>query len=298
MPFRFRPSDDTVEAGFRRIACETLDGALALVRERAAPDEDLIHQVRRACKAMRGLLRLVRPAFPAWRTENAAFRDIGAALSGTRDRRVLGETIDLLARDAGDDISPAALAALRTALTGEAEGTTGRTAALLDGCAAPLLAARVRAESWSLTDHGKAALLPGLRQTYRKARRAMATLATLEGSPAESAASHEWRKQAKYHWQHMRLLRSLAPDHAGDRIAPPDRLGDLLGERHDLDMLLDWIGAQAHALPDPAAAALLSALARKRIARLMRKARRVGEDLFEDKPSAFIRHWHFEDSPG
>ena len=81
MRFRFKPSDETVEAGFRRIASETLDDALGLLRDRDLPTAQIVHRVRRHCKSMRGLLRIVRPVFPAYQAENVIFRDVAASLS-------------------------------------------------------------------------------------------------------------------------------------------------------------------------------------------------------------------------
>ena len=100
MRFRFKPSDETVEAGFRRIASETLDDALGLLRDRDLPTAQIVHRVRRHCKAMRGLLRIVRPVFPAYQAENVIFRDVAASLSAARDSVVLVEALDGLIAEA------------------------------------------------------------------------------------------------------------------------------------------------------------------------------------------------------
>ena len=290
MPFRFKPSDETVEAGFRRIACEALDGALDLVHAGSQPPERTVHEVRRTCKAMRGLLRLVRPAFPAYRTENNAFRDLAASFSRARDSKVLVQTLDSLLEGQKDE---PAFAALRARWIAEGEAAGEESAAQLEACVAPLLAARVRAQTWMLTAHGEQALLPGLRKTYRRARHAKRALEASDDTPAAALASHEWRKQVKYHWQHMRLMRSLVPAMSKARVAKIERLGELLGDRHDIDVLLARLGSDAAHISDPQAASHLAALAHKRAAALMRKAERRGEALFADKPSAFEARWRF-----
>ena len=111
MAFRFQPSDETVESAVRRIACAELDAALAAIRAAERPPGRVVHEVRRRCKALRGLIRLVRPAFPSFAAENAALRDIARQLAGVRDGAVLADT---LARLAGSD--GAAIASLRTAI--------------------------------------------------------------------------------------------------------------------------------------------------------------------------------------
>jgi hypothetical protein len=284
MHFRFRPTDETVEAGVRRIACQEIDAALTLVRAAALPPGRIVHRVRRSCKAVRGLLRLVRPAFPAFAHENAAFRDIGRALAGARDGAVLRDTLDGLAGAPDLAVDARTLAALRRRFA--AQGGADAAAAALDECARRLLAARVRAASWPVNAQGWEAIGPGLRRTYRAARRAMTALAR-EG---DAHLSHEWRKQVKYHWQHMRLLDAVAPL-AGERARRAEQLGEVLGDRHDIDLFVERLAqVPARALPARQRGALLAA-AQARAARLDGKARKLGERLFDEKPGDFAAGW-------
>jgi hypothetical protein len=282
MPFRFKPSDGSWESGFRRIACAELDATLGLIRAAELPPERIVHQVRRGCKAMRGLLRLIHPAFPAYAEENRAFGELSRGLSGVRDGKVLIQTLDNLIAD--EDLPTPAIAALRAEWIQEIEVAHQGIAAQIDVAANALLAARVRAVSWYLTEQGGEAILPGLRRTYRKARSAMQAI-DASGGASNCEASHEWRKQVKYHWQHMRLLRSLAPDVAKRRL----KRADLLGERHDLDMLIARLGS----VEAPHAGELI-VLAEKRAAILTRKAARAGKTLFEEEASGFIARCHKE----
>ncbi len=293
MRFRFKPSDETVEAGFRRIASETLDDALGLLRDRDLPTAQIVHRVRRHCKSMRGLLRIVRPVFPAYQAENVIFRDVAASLSAARDSVVLVEALDGLIAEAETSrrnhpaLEPGAIAAIRGRLAKPASDPALVDAQLVKA-ADILLAARVRAANWALVGHGHPALAPGLRKTYRSARRLMAML----DETGEPQLSHEWRKQVKYHWQHMRLLRTLAPDLTRNRVRAAGRLGDLLGEQHDLDLLAHMLEDRAAArAPDAPTAKCIADLARHRAARLARRSAKLGARLFDQKPSAYIRAW-------
>ncbi|OJY69549.1 MAG: hypothetical protein BGP16_07195 [Sphingobium sp. 66-54] len=293
MAFRFQPSDETVESAVRRIACAELDAALAAIRAAERPPGRVVHEVRRRCKALRGLIRLVRPAFPSFAAENAALRDIARQLAGVRDGAVLADT---LARLAGSD--GAAIASLRTALPPDhADEATARAA--LDRCVAPLLAARVRAASWAVNADGWDALAAGFTRTIKAARRAMKTFE----ATADAEAGHEWRKQAKYHWQHMRLLRGVAEDEAGKRAKRVVRLCDLLGERHDLDLLLETL-ASSRARGDEAEAMMrLVARAHRRIEALDMQAITLGKRLFGGKSRGIADKWairwrRWVDSPG
>jgi len=293
MRFLFKRSDATVETGFRRIASEVLDEVLALLREREQNHDlttaQIVHRVRRSCKAMRGLLRLVRPMFSAYEAENAVFRDVAASLSAARDSAVLVEALDSLVAQADrgrrdhDVLEPDDVAAIRARLAKPAEDPAS-IEAQLDRAAQALLAARVRAAGWSLIAHGDPPLAPGLRKSYGAARRGMKTLAG-SGDPQ---LSHEWRKQVKYHWQHMRLLRSLAPHFARDRLRTAGRLGDVLGEQHDLDLLTHMLEGDGLA---GETAKRIAQLARHRAARLARRSAKLGVQLFDQKPSVYMKAW-------
>jgi len=154
----------------------------------------------------------------------------------------------------------------------------------LPQCEAALVAARVRAVGWSLSADGWDALGDGFAATLRAARRAMRD----SGGKGDPHASHEWRKQVKYHWQQMRLLRDVARKPAARRIALAMRLSDRLGDRHDLDLFVETLAAVRSR---NAAADRLAALAQQRIPRLESKARDIGEALFAAKPRKLAARW-------
>ena len=97
MGYRFE-RDETVGDAFRRIARAQSDKALDEVGSAAAnpADEDAIHDCRKRCKKLRGLIRLVRPALDqaTYRAANEAFRDAARELSGLRDAQALLATFD------------------------------------------------------------------------------------------------------------------------------------------------------------------------------------------------------------
>ena len=75
MAYRFSVTDRSVQAGVRRIACEQIDKAIAEIENTELPLDETIFQIRKRCKKIRGLLRLVRPSFDGYARENAIFRD-------------------------------------------------------------------------------------------------------------------------------------------------------------------------------------------------------------------------------
>jgi len=95
MGYRFE-RDATVQKDLRRIAIAQIDGAVASIDDHGLASGVVVHEVRKSCKKLRGLLRIVRPGFDGYARENGAFRDMAAALSPLRDAAVLIETYDAL----------------------------------------------------------------------------------------------------------------------------------------------------------------------------------------------------------
>jgi hypothetical protein len=228
MAFRFRKSDRSVERAVRRIAGAQIDKAIAAI------DGDLdaslvVHDVRRRCKALRGLVRLIGPTFEAYADENADFRDIGRLLQGLRDARVLQDTFDGLA-EASELIDEKSRRACRAALQGR---HSGDGAERLKQARERLVLARARVRGWTLAADEWAAIGPGLMRTAIRGRDALDWI----GSSHAADPHHELRKHVKYHWQHMRLLRPLAKRQIKARARLAAELGDCLGEHHDLAVL-------------------------------------------------------------
>lgn len=282
---RFRKNDKSVEAGFRRIAIAEIDAALAVIEARELSSADKVHKVRRQIKAIRALLRLVRGSFGRFRKENRTFRDIARALSGSRDARVMLDTFDAITHRPETRQSRGLVAARERLVAGC--GDQADADALLAKARSALRAARERARSWTLSEHGWAALSDGLERTYAHARETMrATLLT-----GDAHASHEWRKGVKYLGGQARLLQRMKPDRLKADIRAATRLGDLLGTRHDIDLFLDTMAQAPARFGDIVTVTQLAGLARLRLARLDRQSRRLGEALLAEKPEKLAARW-------
>src|SRR6185295_5281856 len=131
----------------------------------------------------------------------------------------------------------------------------------------------------------------GLEQSYRKARRTFR-----EAYQAESdEAFHSWRKATQAHWRHMQLLGRGWPESIGARAAEAKELSRLLGEDHDLSVLLAF--AHKNGAPGLAAADLdtLRASCLKGQRHIRDVARLHAERLFADRPGQLtkriLRYW-------
>ena len=278
--------DEPLGEGVRRVAIGRIDHALGALRgEAELSSEQAVHEARKDLKKLRSLLRLVRAAIgeKTYRRELTCFGDAAAELAGARDSDVMLATLGGLELPAEVD------GPLRQALeahrlrTGAAGGASGAAVEIL-------AAARERAGAWTLSGESFDALAPGLERMYRRGRR---ELRAARAQPSVEGL-HEWRKRVKDLWYHHTLLRVVWPPvmkAVGDEA---HELSDLLGDDHDLAMLLGW--AREHA---EAPAELVEAVESRRDA-LQADAFALGARLYADKPRAFLRRlercWGASDS--
>ncbi|MCJ2188741.1 CHAD domain-containing protein [Novosphingobium beihaiensis] len=287
MAYRFRLGDRTVKRAVHRIACEQIDGALAAIAGK--PRDKAIHEVRKACKKLRALLRLVRPGFPGYSYENTAFRDIARLLAFTRDARVMLDTFDLLLAGAPEDFDRAQALFLRAhfAQALEQPGVEDAADARLEEVRGLLRLARERALGWTLEQEGWDALGPGLGKVLDQAGRARRAVARNPGA----AQYHELRKRMKYHWYHTRLLEPVWPELMKPRAAELSRLADLLGLHHDICMFEQRLETCLPGSRYGHSAAALRGLAADRRKQLERDTAPAVAKLLAQETEALMDHW-------
>jgi CHAD domain-containing protein len=278
-----------LDAELRRIAAGLTDHALAQIDDAEVAADEAVHEVRKDCKKVRGLLRLIRPAAPAlYKRENAAFRDAAASLSVLRDAEAAIETYDALLEHFRDNIDADALAPLRQALEDHKAALASGAEALesqLERTRAALAAARERIPDWELPSDGGddadwALIGPGLRKTYKRGSSA------LHDAYAEPGVEvfHEWRKRAKYLRYQLRLLRAAWPRLLKAMHREVKGLGDWLGDDHDL-AVLEQVLRDADGLdPGNDPEQILLALAAQRSEQLRGEAYWLGQRLYAEKP--------------
>lgn len=280
MAYRFLPADASVEEAIRRIAASQLDRALEALSgtERDAPAT--IHGVRKSVKKLRGLIRLARPGFRDYDTENAALRDVGQSLAHLRDSDVMRQTLADLAD--GTDAFPAMAAALaaHASATRDPEATHRATSAARDSLSA--IAARV--PRWRIRGRDFDTPARALARSHARAQAAMAALS----DPPTAEQLHNWRKRAKDVQYQLQLIEPFWPAAIGLRMREMDRFTEMLGLCNDLSVLLER--AAATPLP-PDEAMHLSTRAHLRQAQILAKARPLGARLLAGNARAMAHLW-------
>ena len=287
MAYSFKRKDTSVEHGLKRIAAGQLNAGLKELEGSALSPEEKIHQARKRCKKMRALVRFVRESFDGYALENEAYRDVARRLSGVRDTAAGLEVLDKLETRFASDLKAGALAPLRKALqAGHVERPAAEIEGLLDETRASFHDGLQRSKAWTLRDKGADAFAPSAARSYKQARKAMKAARRHR----IAAAFHEWRKGAKYHWYHARLIKPVWPEVMSGFVHEASKLGEDLGEHHDLAVLKDRTD-ELLAKTEPAARELLQALASTRQRELETRAFRCGARLFAEDPDALAIRW-------
>lgn len=243
----------------------------------------LVHEARKTIKRMRAMARLLRreTGEPEFQRINSSLREAGKRLSGARDAEVRIATFaDLRARHP-DELAGGQVDALLSHLEHD------RTAAHEPDPELEVLAdvAEMRRDllRWNRLEHDPDALLAGLRSIYRDGRiRYRRVKRTRARDPQRM---HDWRKRVKGLYYALDMLggKQAAPTAKLTRRA--DRLGEALGEEHDLWMLAGFL--QREERLDKQTRDLLLELIERRRERLGKRALKLGRRLYAHKPGRF-----------
>ena len=284
--FRLR-ADEAVGTGVRRVAFEQITKAIDDIDGGEPGRPETIHHVRKACKRMRSVARLVRGALgeATYQFENQWFRDSARLLSADRDGDVAVQVFNTLIGAAGDKIDNAVRAEVRRYLVAAgsgARGDGGRDARLRE-VVERLREALDRIPAWSLSKPGFTALRGGLTETYRRGR----TLMLKAGDGTDPERFHSWRKQVGHHRYHSWLLREMWPVLHDTELGDVETLTEILGEHHDLEILQAYLRAAPGEPGGSSNMVLFGALIHRRRSALEKQALALGHQVYALPPTAF-----------
>jgi CHAD domain-containing protein len=280
MPFRFKRKESVTKAA-RRLCCERLDDALELL-QRGDRDE-AVHDVRREIKKLRAILRLVRPGIgeTAYDKATKTLREAANRLDTMRDAQVRLTALEELARRSNGQIPRHSLPKIQNALRQNCRqeeqklgATLGPVKDILSDARQQLADLKVKPNSWK-------AVGPGLKRIYRRGRKAL-ELAEREPSPEHF---HEWRKRVKDLANQLRLVCPARPRKLKARTEKLDRLGDILGDDHDLFMLREFVGEKLNEWEKGPLEMVIAG----RQQELRSEALKLGGSFYTKKPNRFCR---------
>ena len=280
---------DPLSEGLKRISRHQIDGALAQIDAKGADRDSAIHDIRKRFKKVRAVLRLVRDEIgkEVYQRENQVFRDAGRLLAPVRESAVRPETVDKLAcLYSGEETG--AFRTIKKNLQGQhrtiMKEILDKQNALAE-VGGVIQQARARVEDWPIENNRFEAIAPGIHRVYLRGWKAMP--AAYDDPTPENF--HEWRKRAKYLWYHIRILRPLWPEMMKAFASELDKLGDLLGDDHDLHDLRRTLSDKPELAPRESQRKTLLVLIERQCHSLRRNAWVLGRRIYADDPDAFAK---------
>jgi len=267
----------------RAIADNILAAARTAITDPERPNQNAVHDFRRAMKQWRALMRLLAPFIPdaeSWRIEA---RDHARSLSHARDgQAALNAFDDLL--DQGMVLSERTSATIRgriEALRGSEEQAV-LTPAQRDVIVAWLDTAAAGVAQWPLDPFDFAAIAEQLMVGYRSARRHIPE----DWSLASAEQLHGLRRRVVDHRYQMELIEPLWPRFGRMWTKEAERLRERLGRCQDLEVLKRLTGVHQ---PLAHWRSRLTPACAERSAELAQRAARIARRLFAERPKAFRR---------
>ncbi len=272
----------------RSIICRQIDKAAESLETVREPSSEGIHDARKSFKKIRAVLRLIRPSIEQrYKDENVAFRDYGRSLADWRDAKVLPVTLDQLKDHFGEKMKVHFFYSARKKLE-ESFSTVMFDSTRLHSTIEEIRNRLSKQKKQWKTLPLKVSpedIVGGAQKIYHKGQKAYETA---YANPT-GANFHQWRKQVKYHWYHLRLLHDIWPSYMGELENLAHELASLLGSEHDLTILREkLISLAPDKLPDEDMALLLDLIDIQQ-KQLRDRARGDGMRLFAGEPADFAK---------
>jgi hypothetical protein len=228
----------------------------------------------------------VRPVLDkTCRAEDGALRRVHKMLAPVADGHGVVEMLDALARRYKKSLPRKTVASMHANLVAREKRIGSETAAahVLEQASRALRVERQHVKLWRLREEGFGAVEKGLKESARRARKAMMSV----WRRPTAHHYHTWRRHVKAHWFHVRLLERRC----GNRLMRYQRqleaLDGVLGEYHNLILLRDLMVTDGSLSRQEIAQCL------RVIARYQRKLRLhahvLGARIYTEKPRRFVR---------
>jgi CHAD domain-containing protein len=257
------------------------DGRAALTDPELSGPE-AVHEVRKALKRWRALLRLLgRPLGEQADQMRSEARELMRGIAGARDAQSALDALSDL-RKADLPFSPASIETIRTRLTGMRDAAEAKafTKTMRNRLSRYFDYATLSLERWPLKSIDFDTVTDGLTSTYRRARQLLPD----SWSDAEADHLHDLRRRVVEHRHQMDLVEPLWPRLGKVWAEEAQRLRNQLGACQDLAVLTELTAP--HQPLAPWRSRLAPLIAARHSAHL-KTAQRLAGRLFAEKPKAF-----------
>jgi CHAD domain-containing protein len=304
--FRLLPEEPLGE-GLQRLGMAEIESAVSRFYDGEDQFGLAVHEARKSIKKLRSLLRLVKGEIGerAFKYENTALRETGRVLSPIRSAAMVAAGVHDIRSAYSPLLKKGTFHELAHRLSVRRDDIEERAMSdpnLLPTVIANLERAHSRYASWPTDPEARSvygigirnsyeAIRQGLSHTYAAGRREMVAAYT---SPSPGRF-HQWRKRAKYFRHQLEILTPLWPEVILGMAYTLERVGELLGEDHDLAEMLNLVADRPDLCPNPIERSLLNALAEQRRSDLETACRILGRKVYAETPESldvrFAAYW-------
>lgn len=286
MSFALKRKESVIK-GFSRLGTRQVRASLKALKD--CEELEAVHEVRKGVKRLRALLRLGRAAVNSsdYRRCMGGLRRVARQLADARDAHVKVNALRGLRPHIHGEEKAAPFYEFEEMLATECRrqqaglsrnGARKAVSNFLKELGKDLGSLRTKRSGW-------AAIAPGIRRSYRDGRCAYKQ-ARQSGKPEDF---HEWRKRAKDLAYQTSILCRIGPREMTSITEELERLGEGLGEDHDLFLLTESKDVKRFSSRDEKAAQALKAIAESRQRQLRSLALAIGARLYGKKPSVFCK---------
>jgi CHAD domain-containing protein len=284
MSFRFKRKE-TIHKAVARFG----KNCVKTVLDDPGDDEfESIHCARKQIKRMRAVLRLVRSEISQseYKRRKERLREAAEYLAPARDAYIQTQTFEHLTRTRPTVRAPGLEAALQRECRKQMQQFYKRdlwkeVTGMLEKEAGSFVDLRFKHLGW-------AAIQPGIKKSYMAAQKARDV-----ATAAPTAANlHEWRKSVKDLWYNISLLEPIQPEQMGALAQELERLGDLLGDHHDCQVLRSTVIKKAIKKELKSEVDTLLLLIEPRQRELCGQSLKLGTRLLQEEPAEFCARLH------
>jgi CHAD domain-containing protein len=279
MPFRFKRREPVAKA-VRRICSERLQDALETLEQ--TERFEAVHNVRKEIKKLRAILRLTRGEIgkKTYHKHNETLRQAADLLTAFRDAQVKLNALDELAEHFKGRLPEQAK--IKNALRDNCRNEEKKLSVAIAPLKGILGESKEELDQLKLKSKGWRAIEPGLKKIYGRGQEAFEVL----GAEPSDHNFHEWRKRVKDLGHQLNLLCPARPRELRGRMKRLERLGDFLGDDHDLFMLREFVTKK---FPRTHDINTFEEVIMARQRELRRAAVKLGGRFYKEKPNRFSR---------
>jgi len=262
--------------------------SLDLLQNQAETDpHEVVHEVRKAFKKIRGCLRLIRDQTDFYKEENAFFRDEGRRISDIRDATSVIEIFDDVYDRYSDQLYQKTFHKYREHLFSKREEMAKdvlKDRGVLKTIEKQLTDKCEDIDQWKIDIQTFEEISPSVERVYQRGRKGYQKAVETEST----ADFHEWRKRVKYLRYQLDLLNRIWPDFMEAWEDELHDLSDLLGDDHDLYMLGTLVEQEKDRFADRESFELVKSLISFRRSKLQAEALSLGKRLYFLDKETFV----------